>query len=88
MQVVGSIVEEQGIRFAVLQVPAYRVESQQEAEEAIASYARLFPSLPVVLMAVGGAAGTTYWGRQDLASFMARQPPASITWQKFSFAGA
>ncbi len=88
MQVVGSIVEEQGINFAVVQVHAYMVGNAEEAEETIRAYTRLFPGMPVVLMAVGGKTGPTYWGRPDLATFMARQRPSAITWQKFSFARA
>src|ERR1700741_3930650 len=50
MDVVGSVMTEQGISFAVVQVHAYTVETQAEAEDAIQSYAKLFPGLPVVLM--------------------------------------
>jgi hypothetical protein len=88
MHVVGSIVKEQGIDFAVVQVHAFKVGNAQEAEETIRNYSKFFPGMPVVLMAVGGEAGTTYWGRTDLANFMARQRPSAVTWQKFTFARA
>ena len=77
MDVVGSIMTEQGVTFAVVQVQGYKVETPQEAEETIQAYAPLFPGLPVVVMAVGaGERPTTYWGRDDLANFMAGRHPA------------
>src|ERR1700722_19114279 len=63
MDVVGSVITEQGISFAVVQVHSYTVETQAEAEDAIHSYSKLFPGLPVVLMAVGGERSPTYCGR-------------------------
>jgi hypothetical protein len=86
MDVVGSVMTEQGISFAVVQVHAYTVETQAEAEDAIQSYSKLFPGLPVVLMAVGGENSPTYWGRQDLANFMAHVPSKNVPWRRFSFA--
>ena len=46
-------ITEQGVTFAVVQVQAYKVETPQEAEETIQSYAPLFPGMPVVVMAIG-----------------------------------
>ncbi len=85
MDLVGSIVKAQGHDFAVVQVHGYMVQSAQEAEETIRAYGGLFPGMPVVLMAVSGSTGTTYWGRPDLANYMAQTPPGMITWQRFSF---
>jgi hypothetical protein len=86
MDVVGSVMTEQGISFAVVQVHSYTVETQAEAEDAIHSYSKLFPGLPVVLMAVGGERSPTYWGRQDLANYMAHVPSKHVPWRRFSFA--
>jgi len=52
MDVVGTVMTEQGISFAVVQVHAYTVETEAEAEDAIRSYGALFPGMPVVLMAI------------------------------------
>ena len=87
MKVVGSVMTEQGITFAVVQVEAYKVETPQEAAETIQAYAPLFPGMPVVVMAIGKEAGPTYWGRDDLANFMARVHPSSIEWRCYGFAG-
>jgi hypothetical protein len=86
MDVVGSVMTEQGISFAVVQVHSYTVETPAEAEDAIQSYAKLFPGLPVVLMAVGGERSPTYWGRSDLANYMAHVPSKNVPWRRFSFA--
>jgi hypothetical protein len=88
MNVVGAVMSEQGVSFAVVQVHAYTVETQAEAEDAIKSYARLFPGLPVVLMAVAGGRSPTYWGRSDLANFMATVPPTRIPLRTLNFAKA
>jgi hypothetical protein len=84
MDVVGSVMTEQGVTFAVVQVQGYKVETPQEAEETIQAYAPLFPGLPVVVMAVGAAGRpTTFWGRDDLANFMSGVHPASLAWRVY-----
>jgi hypothetical protein len=84
---VGSVITEQGITFAVVQVQGYKVETPQEAEANIAAYAQLFPGLPVVVMAVGsGERPTTFWGRSDLATYLAGIHPARLDWRRYSFA--
>ena len=88
MNIVGTVMTEQGISFAVVQVHAYTVETEAEAEDAIHSYSRLFPGLPVVLMAVAGGRSPTYWGRRDLANFLASLPPTRIPLRPMSFAKA
>jgi hypothetical protein len=88
MNIVGTVITEQGISFAVVQVHAYTVETEAEAEDAINSYSRLFPGLPVVLMAIAGGRSPTYWGRRDLANFLARLPPNRIPLRPLSFAKA
>jgi hypothetical protein len=87
MDVVGSVMTEQGVTFAVVQVQGYKVETPQEAEETIEAYAPLFPGLPVVVMAVGtGERPTTFWGRDDLATFMSGVHPASLAWRVYRLA--
>jgi hypothetical protein len=86
MELVGSIVSEQGVTFAVVQVHSFMVETAQDAQDAIFTYGSLFPGMPVVVMAVGGASGPTYWGRSDLANYMAQVHPARIEWRRYSFA--
>ncbi len=75
------------ITFAVVQVQAYKVETPQEAAETIQAFAPLFPGMPVVVMAIGKEAGPTYWGRDDLANFMAGIHPSSVEWRSYGFAG-
>src|SRR5260221_4435062 len=87
MKVIGSVMTEQGITFAVVQVQAYKVETPQEAAETIQAFAPLFPGMPVVVMAIGKEAGPTYWGRDDLANFMAGIHPSSVEWRSYGFAG-
>src|SRR6266852_5386169 len=88
MTLVGSVMTEQGITSAVLQVQADKVETPLEAEKTIRAYAPLFPGMPVVVMAIGKEAGPTYWGRDDLANFMARVHPSSVEWRCYGVAAA
>jgi hypothetical protein len=44
--------------------------------------------MPVVVMAIGKEAGPTYWGRDDLANFMARVHPSSVEWRCYGVAAA
>jgi hypothetical protein len=88
MNVVGSVMEEQGVSFAVIQVHAYTIETQSEAQDAIQAYGKLFPGLPVVLMAIASGRPPMYWGREDLAKFMATVPPTRVPWRIYSFAKA
>jgi hypothetical protein len=88
MNVVGSVMVEQGVSFAVIQVHAYTVETPSEAEDAIQTYGKLFPGLPVVLMAIAGGRAPMYWGREDIAKFMATVPPTRIPWRYYNFAKA
>ena len=88
MDVVVSVMTEEGVTFAVVQVQGYKVETPQEAEETIQAYAPLFPGLPVVVMAVGaGGRPTIYWGRDDLATFMSGVHSASLAWRVYRLAG-
>jgi hypothetical protein len=88
MDVVGTVMTEQGIDFAVVQVHAYTVETEAEAQEAIRSYGALFPGMPVVLMAIAGGRPPTFWGRRDLASHVASLPSEDVPLRTFNFAKA
>jgi hypothetical protein len=55
-----------------------------EADEAIESFRPLFPGLPVVLMAQDSCGTPTYYGRPDIAKFMAAVPLSAVPWKDYT----
>lgn len=80
----GAVIREQGITFAVVIVKKYIIDSSAEADEAIAAFQPAFPGIPVVLMAQDGWGTPTYYGRRDIADFLANVPLEAIPWREYS----
>lgn len=79
----GAVIREQGVTFAVVIVKPHVVSISTEASEAIASFQPLFPGLPVVLMAQDSRGTPTYYGRWDIAKFMANVPVSAVPWKEY-----
>ena len=45
---------------------------------------RLFPGVPVVLMAQDAQGTPTFFGRKDIVQFLASVPLGSIPWREYS----
>jgi hypothetical protein len=84
MQFDGAVIREQGVTFAVVIVRKHVVDSQAEARDAIAGFAPAFGGIPVVLMAQDAHGRPEYYGRTDLARFMASVPLAAVPWKRYS----
>ena len=80
----GALVSEQGITFAVVVIKPHIVQSHFEATQAIRSFQPAFPGVPVVLMGQDYRGTATYFGRRDIADFLAGVPIESIPWKRFS----
>jgi len=78
----GAVIREQNITFAVVIVEKHVIDSRDEAGQAIAAFNPLFPGLPVVLMAQDYRGTPTYFGRRDIARFMADVPLEAIPWKQ------
>ena len=74
----GAVIREQGVTFAVVIVKRHVVDNRTTACEAIAAFQPYFPELPVVLMAQDAWGTPTYFGRQDIARFLANVPVNAI----------
>jgi hypothetical protein len=59
MQIDGAVVSEQGITFAVVVVKQHVVQARSTANQAIASFAPVFPRMPIVLMGQDGRGSPT-----------------------------
>lgn len=80
----GAVVREQGVTFAVVIVKKHVIDSSAESSRAIAAFQPVFPGLPVVLMAQDYQGTPTYYGRQDIARFLASVPLSAIPWKQYT----
>lgn len=84
MQFQGAVVREQGVSFAVVVVKKHVVDDRLRAAQTIGSFEPVFPGLPVILMAQDHRGQPTYFGRQDIARFLARVPLSAIPWREYT----
>ena len=80
----GAVIREQGVTFAVVIVKKHVIDSSTEAGRAIAAFQPVFPGVPVVLMAQDARGTPTYFGRQDIARFLASVPLSAIPWKQYT----
>ena len=86
MTLEGAVVREQGVTFAIVIVRSHVLGNESMAREAAVGFSRLFPSLPIVLMAQDSRGTPTYWGRPDIVRFLANISVSRIPWKRYSFA--
>lgn len=84
MTIEGAVIREQGITFAVVVVKPHVLSIPSEAEDMIESLRPVFDGVPVVLMAQDGRGRPTYYGRRDIARFMANVHPSRVPWKRFT----
>jgi hypothetical protein len=80
----GAVIREQGVTFAIVIVKKHVIDSSSEAGRSIAAFQPVFPGLPVVLMAQDHQGTPTYYGRQDIARFLASVPLEAIPWKEYT----
>jgi hypothetical protein len=83
MRVQGAVIREQGQTFAIVIVKPHVVQNRTAAAEAIQSFTPVF-GVPVVLMAQDSRGTPTYYGRPDIARFLASVPISSIPWKEYT----
>jgi hypothetical protein len=84
MSFYGAVIREQGVTFALVVVKHHVVQSRFEAARAITSFEPCFPGLPIVLVGQGSRGAATYFGRPDIARFMARVPMSAVPWKTYT----
>lgn len=84
MRIQGAVIEEQGVTFAIVVVKRRIVSNSIEADRAIQAFQPIFPDLPIVLMAQDTRGAPTYYGRQDIAQFLADVPMSAIPWKEYT----
>ncbi|QDU57531.1 hypothetical protein [Aeoliella mucimassa] len=84
MKLQGAIIEEQGVRFAIVVVKQNVVQNHTTADETIQACRPIFAGMPVILMAQDSRGTPTYYGRQDIAKFMENVPLDAVRWKEFT----
>jgi hypothetical protein len=84
MQFEGAVIREQGVTFAVVVVKRHVVDNPNVANQAIDSFRPAFPGLPIVLMGQDSSGRAKWFGRQDIARFLAKTPLGAIPWRHYS----
>lgn len=84
MRFQGAVINEQGVTFAIVIVKPHVISSDFEARQAISAFQPVFPGLPVVLMAQDSRGVPTYYGRKDIAHFMANVPLSAVPWKEYT----
>lgn len=84
MKFQGAVIKEQGVTFAVVIVKKPIINQSTKANEAIRSFQPLFPGIPVILMAQDHRGIPTYYGRKDIAKFMANVPLNAVPWKEYT----
>ncbi len=80
----GAVINEQGITFAVVIVKKRVIDNGSEASNAVQAFQGVFTGMPVILMAQDSRGVPTYYGRRDIARFMANVPLRAIPWKEYT----
>jgi hypothetical protein len=84
MKFQGAVIKEQGVTFAVVVVKKQVLDDQTEANKTIQLFQPVFPGIPIVLMAQNFKGVPNYYGRRDIAQFMANIPLQSVPWKEYT----
>lgn len=84
MKFQGAVIKEQGVTFAVVIVKKHVIDNRSQAAQAVSSFQPFFPGIPVVLMAQDHRGVPTYYGRKDIARFLASVPLQAIPWKEYT----
>ena len=78
------MIREQGVTFALVVVKHHVVQSRFEAARAISVFQPCFPGVPIVLVGQDSRGVPTYFGRSDIARFMASVPMGAVPWKTYT----
>lgn len=83
MHIQGAVIREQGLTFAVVVVKQHVVQSSSAAADAIRSLKPVF-GVPIVLLAQDSRGRPTFYGRRDIARFIALVHMHAIPWREYT----
>lgn len=80
----GAVITEQNVTFAVVIVKSATLDDKNFADGIIQTLGPSFGDIPVILMAQDAQGTPTYYGRPDIAEFLANTPVENIPWKKYA----
>lgn len=88
MNIEGAIIKEQGQTFGVVVVKPHVLNSPTQRDQLVRQASAAFGSIPTVLMAQDRNGRPSYYGRTDIAKFLASVPFEAIPWKQYRLTGA
>lgn len=82
-QIEGAIVNDQGVKYAIVVVKHDVVQHIGENEEAINAYRHIFPGMPIILLGKDWQGKSTYYGPKEIVNFLATVDPNRIPWRRY-----
>ena len=83
MNMIGSIIQEQGITFVIILVHHLEANTDADAARTRAKWQPYFENLPVILAYKDSKGELVYQGRPDIARFLAGIAPDRIPWAEY-----
>lgn len=83
MRFQGAVLKERGITFAVVVVKPHVIENGFEAETNARSLRKIFPGIPVALMARDFDARPSYYGPEEIVAILKHMPFNAIPWREY-----
>lgn len=84
MKLEGAVITEQGVTFGIMIVKQHVLNNPSQRDELVSQASSLFGGIPTVLMAQDHSGTPTYYGRDDIARFMANVPLHPIPWKEYT----
>ncbi|HEX8472798.1 MAG TPA: hypothetical protein VF666_02075 [Pyrinomonadaceae bacterium] len=83
MKFQGAVLKEREVTFAIVIVKNHVVENSFEADTTSRGFQKVFPGIPIVLMAQDFGKASFY-GRKDIVDFLTNVPVNAIPWKEYS----
>ena len=84
VELTGAVIVEQNVTFAVVVVKRSFLNDKNAADSFMEELKAPFGGIPVVLMSQDDKGTPSYYGRPDIAQFMASVPLKNIPWKKYA----
>jgi hypothetical protein len=82
-EIEGAVVKEQGITFAIVVVKDDIIPNAAKSKKAVSVYSKIFPDMPIILLGRDSQGKSTYYGQENIASFLAGLDPNVIPWRRY-----
>jgi len=84
MKIRGAVINEQNVKFAVVETQTSTLKSQSEMNNIKQTFMPLFGNIPVVFMAKNTKGIPVFVGRKDIVDFLSNNDISRIPWREFT----